>query len=211
MPRISPIIICIILFVTSASGQTLNYEVVRGSKKLGDMKVARNAYNNEVNYRIESKVSFRILFRFTIDFESSSKYVDGVLERESTIRQLNGSTQKASAIIKQGDDYSHTLSDVTSIEKGPITYSVASIYFVEPTPDQKVFSPQFGKYLTFEKVDEHVYELESPDGLNTYTYMNGICTEVKVARDFATFYFKMTPETLLAVKNREETIVGENK
>ncbi len=210
MPGFYYIIIFISLLATSANAQVLHYEVVKGTKKLGDMKVERNAYNGEVNYRIESEVSFRILFRFTIDFESSSRYVDGVLERESTMRKLNGSTQKSSAIIRNGDVYSHTLDDVTSTEKGPIHYSVSTIYFREPNADQKVFSPQFGRYLVFEEVAEHVYGLESPDGLNVYTYVNGICTEVKVVRDFATFYFKMTSETLLAVKNKEESIIGKN-
>ena len=186
----------------------LHYEVVKGSKKLGDMTVERRAYNNEVEYYIQSKVVFRILFSFTIDFESSSLYSNGILERESTIRKLNGATQKSSAILKKDEDYSHTLNDVTSFEEGPISYSVSSIYFVEPEPDQQVFSPQFGKYLTFEKIGEHLYELESPDGTNTYTYMNGICTEVKVSRDFATFYFRMTPETLYAVKNQTDSLVG---
>ncbi len=208
MAKLLIIITALAFLGLSASGQTLNYEVVKGSKKLGDMTVERRAYNNKVDYRIKSKVVFKILFSFTIDYESSGLYTNGILERESTIRKLNGSTQKTSAIIKNGANYSHTLNDVTSTEPGPITYSVSSIYFDEPEPGQKVFSPQFGKYLTFEEVGEHVYELESPDGTNTYTYMNGICTEVKVSRDFAKFYFRMTPETYYAVENMTDSIVG---
>lgn len=210
MGKVLTILTVFLLAVASASGQTLNYEVIKGSKKLGDMKVERRTYGSDVEYYIDSKVVFRLLFSFTIDFESASLYKNGVLERESANRKLNGSTQKASAIVKKGENYSHTLNDVTTPEKGPITYSVSTIYFNEPYPNQKVFSPQFGKYLVFEKVGEHVYEMESPDGTNVYTYMNGICTEVKVIRDFAKFYFKMTPETLYAVRNKVDSIVGSN-
>lgn len=190
----------------STKGQLLHYDVVKGSKKLGDMSVERLMYGDEVEYQIESKVVFKILFSFTIDYESSSLYKDNQLVRESTISKLNGSTQKSSALIKNTEGYSLTLNDVTSYQDGPITYSVASIYFVEPEPNQKVYSPQFGEYLVFEKISEHQYKMESPDGTNIYTYMNGICTEVKVSRDFAKFYFRMTPETLYALKNNGDSL-----
>jgi len=89
---------------------------------------------------------------------------------------------------------------------GSIDYSVAAVYYQEPTDGQKVYSPQFGENLQFEKKSDGVYELESPDGLNEYYYTNGICTEVKVFRDFAKFSFVMKPESLVAVK--EKRIVG---
>ncbi|MEP5612815.1 MAG: DUF6134 family protein [Cyclobacteriaceae bacterium] len=201
MSKLSTILIFFFFAASSASGQMLKYDVVKGTKKLGDMTVERRSYNNEIEYHIKSKVVFRILFSFTVDFECTSFYVDNLLEKESTVSKLNGSSQKASEIIKDGDNYSHTLNDLTTTEVGPIDYTIAAIYFQEPYPQQKVYSPQFGQYLTFEAVGDHVYKMESPDGTNLYTYMNGICTEVKVSRDFATFYFKMAPETLYALKN----------
>ena len=210
MGKLSTILVILFFSATSAYGQMLKYEVVKGNKKLGDMTVERSAYNNEIEYQIESKVIFRLLFSFTIDHKSKSFYKDNILQRESAISRLNGSTQKSSVIIKKGNSYSLTLNDITSVEKGSITYSVAAMYYQEPEPNQKVYSPQFAKYLSVEKIGDHVYKLESPDGLNIYTYMNGICTEVKVSRDFAKFYFRMTPETLRAVKNIKDAIVTGN-
>ncbi|MEQ9402509.1 MAG: DUF6134 family protein [Cyclobacteriaceae bacterium] len=210
MSKLSSILIILFFTASSASGQILKYEVVKGSKKLGDMVVERKAYNDEVSYNVESKVVFRLLFSFTVDFESSALYKNNILERESTTSKLNGSTQKSSDIVRKGDNYSLTSGGVSSTEKGPITYSIASIYHHEPENGQQVFSPQFGQYLTFERIGEHKYEMESPDGINEYTYMNGICTEVKVSRDFAKFYFKMSPETYYAVKNMEDSVMGGN-
>lgn len=210
MRKLSTILILLVLAASSANGQILKYEVVKGTKKLGDMTVERKTYNDEVEYHINSKVIFRLLFTFTIDYESSAYYKNNILQRESALNQLNGSTQKSSALIKKGDDYSLTLNDNTTFHKGPITYSVSSIYYEEPEDGEKVYSPQFGEYLTFEEIEDHVYRMESPDGTNIYTYMNGICTEVKVSRDFAKFYFKMAPETLYAVKSKQDSIVGGN-
>ena len=210
MYRLSTILICCFLIASSASGQILHYEVVKGTKKLGDMTVERKSYNNTIDYYIQSKVVFRILFSFTVDYESRSQYVNNELERESTINKLNGNVQKSSVIVRNGEDYLHTQNEITTPQDGPIDYSVATIYFNEPTPNQQVYSPQFGSYLTFEKIGDHQYKMESPDGTNIYTYMNGICVEVKVSRDFAKFYFKMTPETYYAVENKIDSIVGGN-
>lgn len=210
MKILSSILIFLFFAASSASGQILNYEVIKGSKKLGDMTVERRAYNSEVEYNIHSKVVFRLLFSFTVEFESTSLYKNNILEREAATSKLNGSTQKSSDLVRTGENYSLTLNDKKYPADGPITYSISAMYYQEPQLGQKVFSPQFGEYLSFEKIGEHKYKMESPDGTNLYTYVNGICSEVKVSRDFATFYFRMSPETLYAVKNKKDSIVNGN-
>ena len=190
----------------AAVGQTVHYEVVKGSKKLGDMTVKRTQGENTVYYEIASEVIFKLLFSFSIDYESTSEYKYGQLIKEYTHNKLNGRSQKKSTIWFDGEKYTLDLNGSRSTYTEPISYSVASVYFEEPKDGQKVFSPQFGDYLTFKKTDEHVYEMESPDGINIYSYTNGICSEVKVFRDFAKFSFVMTPESLTAVKSKK--IVG---
>ena len=190
----------------AASGQVLNYEVVKGSKKLGDMTVKRTALENQTYYEINSKVTFRILFSFVVDYESTSEYKYGQLVKEYTHNQLSGNTQKKSTIWWDGQTYTLDLDGSRIHVKEPINYSVAAVYYEEPDHQKKVYSPQFGEFLTFKKIKDHVYELESPDGRNEYYYTNGVCTEVKVFRDFAKFSVVMTPESLQAVKSKK--IVG---
>ncbi len=189
-----------------AFSQVLSYDVIRGSKKLGDMTVKRTALENSTYYEIDSEVTFRILLSFTVDYESTSEYKYGKLIKEYTHNRLNGSTQKKSTLWFDGEKYTLDLNGTRYTEKSPINYSVAAIYYEEPKDGQKVYSPQFGEYLEFEKVGDHRYEMKSPDGLNIYSYTNGICTEVKVNRDFAKFSFVMAPESLIAVKNK--SIIG---
>jgi len=189
-----------------AWSQTIHYEVIKGSKKLGDMTVHRTQHEQAVNYEIDSKVTFKILFSFTVDYKSTSEYKHGRLINEHTNSQLNGKTQKKSTIWYDGEKYTLDLNGSRSTIEEPINYSIAAIYFEEPKDGEKVFSPQFGSYLTFKKAGENRYELESPDGINEYIYTNGICSEVKVYRDFAKFSFIMTPESLAAVKSKR--IVG---
>lgn len=195
-----------IIVIQVSLGQTVHYDVVKGSKKLGDMTVKRTMTDNQTLYEIESKVIFKILFSFTIDYASTSEYKYGQLIKEYTHNELNGSTQKESTIWFDGEKYTLDLNGSRSTINDEITYSVAAIYFEEPTDGQQVFSPQFGEYLTFEKVGDNQYEMESPDGVNLYSYTNGICSEVKVNRDFAKFYFRMTEESLREVQSKK--IVG---
>ncbi len=195
-------ILTFLTVVGFASAQTLLYEVVRGDKKIGDMTVVRKMNNESITYDVESQVIFRLLFSFTVDYESTCEYKNGMLIKEYAHSELNGSTQKKSTIWFDGEKYTLDM-DGSRIElQEKIDYSIGIVYFNEPRDQQRVFSPRFGRYLTFERVNEHQYELESPDGSNLYTYLNGICTEVKVSRDFAKFSFKMKPESVLAVKNK---------
>lgn len=170
------------------------------------MTVKRALSENQVKYEIDSKVTFRILFSFTVDYESTSEYKNDKLIKEYTHNMLNGSTQKKSTVWFDGEKYTLDLDGSRITFQEPIKYSVAAIYYEEPKDGQRVYSPQFGDYLTFEKIGDHEYEMESPDGTNVYTYTNGICSEVKVYRDFAKFSFVMTPESLQAV--RQKKIVG---
>lgn len=204
--RSSLTILFFLIVSQAAIAQTLHYEVIKGSKKLGDMNVKREQTDSGVNYQIESEVTFRILFSFTVNYESTSEYKHGKLINEYTHNKLNGKTQKKSTVWFDGEKYTLDLNGSRSIIKRPIDYSVAAIYFEEPGNGQQVFSPQFGSFLTFKKVGDHTYEMESPDGNNVYTYTNGICSEVKVYRDFAKFSFVMTPESLQEVKQKQ--IVG---
>jgi L-ribulose-5-phosphate 3-epimerase UlaE len=76
---------------------------------------------------------------------------------------------------------------------------MSEVYFREPTDGKKAFSQHFGQFLQFEKTAEDTYFLVSPDGSNEYKYENGVCTEVKVSRDYGTVYFKIKPESYASI------------
>ena len=109
--------------------------------------------------------------------------------------------QKQSEIyVNDHGKYIVKIDDVASnTDEKEIVYSVSKLYTDEPVCKSKVSSQSFGRYLTLTKTDDHTYELVSPDGTNYYTYENGICKEVKVSRDFATFYFRIQPESMIRV------------
>lgn len=175
------------------------YDVIKGGKKLGYMSVKKNETSSQTFYEIDSKVTFKVLMSFKINYTSTSEYKGSTLIKEYTHNELNGTTQKKSTIWWDGSKYTLNLDGSKITLKQKINYSAACIYHQEPRDGQKVYSPQFAKYLTFKKVGTHTYEMVSPDGLNVYKYTNGFCTEVKLTRDFARFSFVATPETMKTI------------
>lgn len=192
--------------LTSLSGQTLRYDVVKGSKNLGALTVKRTISGNVEEMQFDSDVTFRILFAFNLRFAQYEKFHDGKMNWGKAISLLNGRPQKESKIVSDNNGYQLTLDGVTVPIREEINYSVSQIYFIEPMDGQRVFSQQFGQFLTFEKVGEHKYLMPSPDGDNYYTYLNGICVDVRVQRDFANFNFVMQPQSLLAVETKADSL-----
>jgi hypothetical protein len=205
--RMSSLLFGILLLTTAmVNGQVLHYDVVKGSKSLGEMKIERVMDGPTTEIFIKSEVTYRVLFAFTIRYSMHEKFRHGTLEWGKSLSTLNGSTQKDSKIALKDGKYIHTLNGVSSSISSMPDYSVSEIYFDEPFDGKQVYSQTFGQYLTFKKIGTGKYMLTSPDGDNFYTYLNGICTEVKVVRDFATFYFMMKPDDLLMVQAKADSL-----
>jgi len=181
----------------SAHSQLMIYDVVKGSKKIGNVTVEISNENDQVKYKINSLVKFKILFSFTVKYQMEEKFYNGTLTWGKAHNTLNKRVQKETEIYQnEAGKYVVNIDGVSSVtDEKEIVYSVSKLYTDEPVGMTKVFSQSFGRYLTLTKTDDHTYELDSPDGINYYTYENGVCKEVKVSRDFATFYFRIQEES----------------
>lgn len=188
------------------SAQTLRYDVMKGNKNLGAMEVTRTVRGSTEEIKFKSDVTFRVLLSFRIKFDQYEKFVKGELNWGKALSTLNGRTQKDSKIVANERGHLLTLDGVSAQVTDPIEFSVSQIYFSEPRDGQRVFSQQFAQFFTFKKVDDHKYVLSSPDGDNYYTYTNGICTHVRVLRDFANFSFVIKPESMNAVKSKADSL-----
>jgi len=175
------------------------------------MTIKRTLTSTTEEIKFESDVTFRIIFAFNIRFSQYEKFSNGKLSWGKALSTLGGRTQKDSKIVSDKNGYQLILDGVTIPITEDINYSVSQIYFTEPSDGQRVYSQQFGQFLTFKKVDDHKYLMVSPDGDNYYSYVNGICVNVKVLRDFANFNFVMQPESLLAVETKADSLnIGSN-
>ena len=185
----------------------LQYEVVKGSKPLGIMKAQRYWDGTQEYYHIQSDVEFKLLFSFNVEYEQEEIFQNDTLIEGSGFNKLNGSTQKETTLKKKSSYYNIEFDGIDNhFHEKAIRKSMSQIHFREPSDGEHYFSQHFGQWVTFKKIGEHRYLMVSPDGENEYTYENGYCTEIKVVRDYATFYFKMKPETLARVKNKADTL-----
>lgn len=195
-----------LLTLSSLYGQTLHYDVIRNGDSMGSTVVHRTKSGDKLTYDLITKTQFRILFSFKVEYGLKETFEDGVLINGSGFNTLNGSMQKEIEMRQQGDLYELIIDGIrTEVHEKGITESVSEIYFEEPYHKKTVYSAYFARYLYFEKVGDHQYSLTSPDGVNVYTYENGIVTEVEITRDFANFSQVLKPESLAAVRNKKIT------
>ncbi|MCV9388796.1 DUF6134 family protein [Reichenbachiella ulvae] len=175
-----------------ASGQKLVYELVKGGDVIGEMICEKIESGDQLTYSIRSVTNFRIVVKLTVEYQLDETYENGVLIEGRTNSTLNGVTQKESTVKKRNTDYRvETESDIVFLQDKEISYSIPEIYFQEPVGKDKIFSQVFATYLVIQDQGDHSYLLESEDGNNIYKYEDGICTEVKVDRSYATFYIKL--------------------
>jgi hypothetical protein len=180
---------------------------VKGSRSLGEMQSHHYISGGKDIYHIKSNVAFKLLFSFNVAYEQKEVFQNDTLREGNGYNTLNESVQKETELSRRTSDYKLSFNGVSNyIREGAITKSMSQIHFREPKNGETFFSQHFGKYVTFEQIDEHRYAMSSPDGENEYTYENGYCTEIKVVRDYATFYFKMKPKTLVRVKNKTDSL-----
>ena len=201
------LVISLTLLIHTGFGQILHYEVVKATKSLGEMQSHHYTSGGQDIYHIKSDVSFKLLFSFNVAYEQKEVFKNDTLLEGNGFNTLNESVQKETDLKRRPSDYKLTFNGINNyIKENAITKSMSQIHFNEPKNGETYFSQHFGKYVTFEKIGEHRYAMSSPDGDNEYTYENGYCTEIKVVRDYATFYFKMKPETLARVKNKTDSL-----
>jgi hypothetical protein len=194
-----------IFLLSSAVGQNLYYEIVRGESQIGVLEVLHERTDSLETYRMRNLVEFKILFTFSVEYVLTESFADGVLVSGEGFNTLNGSSQRVTRIKLARDGYHLIIDGVEGHnEKSPIKASMAKIYHEELHHGKKLYSQYFGCYLTAEKVGDHKYIVRSPDGENVYEYKDGYCAEVKVIRDFATFYIRMKPETLASIARFKE-------
>ncbi len=195
-------VLAICLLTAKSKSQSLHYDAFRKSKKVGNMDILVRTEENREIFVVKSNMEFRFLISLKVKFHNEEEFVDGILVKGNVKNEMIGFKESEAHIEKNDEGYDLTINGSGApLAESEISYTVCKIYTQEPEDGQKLFSQYYGKYFVFEKIEDHKYRYSSPEGDNYYTYEYGICTEVKVERDFATIYFKLQPESLAAVKS----------
>jgi hypothetical protein len=186
----------ILLCYSASAQQQLSYNVIRKGANVGNMKITSTTSTAGQLFFIESNVQVWILVTIKIANIQSDFFKNGVLQKASIIRTVNGSTKMNNNIMQVPGGYiTMDKSGDTTMIKGDIKHTIANLYFNEPTHGNPIYSENFLKFLTVKKIGQHMYEIQMPDGnKNVYTYQNGVCIHLKAETDHGVIYFVATPK-----------------
>jgi hypothetical protein len=176
---------------TDYSSQTY-YDILKNDKVIGYMMCSKVEKSETIEYITESSARFSVLVDISVYSKLQSSFSNGILLDGRLIRQVNGKTKADRQIAWVQDQYL-IKSDGRSLSfKSKIRFSTACLMYAEPSGMTRIFSENFGQYVTINETAPHGYVLTLPDGKdNIYTYHNGKCTEVEVHTSLATVYIKL--------------------
>jgi hypothetical protein len=182
--------------VLLSSGKTmnskLNYDVIRNGNVIGSLHASRIGSGNQVEYITESNVSVKILMTFSMYSKVTGAFRDGMLINGSAVRKVNGHDKVNTIIQWKNDHYLLKDDDVQKEIHEKITYTTACLFNQEPVGLTRIFSENFGKFITLKEVRPHYYELHLPDGnRNYYSYSNGICIGAEVNTNYTKAFFRL--------------------
>ena len=185
--------ISVLLSSGKAVNSTLNYDVIRNGNVIGSLHASRISSGNQIDYITESNVSVKILMTFSMYSKVTGAFRNGMLISGSAVRKVNGHNKVNTVIQWKNDHYLLEEEDDTKKEiREKITYTTACLFNQEPVGLTRLFSENFGKFITLKEIRPHYYELHLPDGnRNYYSYSNGICTGAEVNTNYTKAFFRL--------------------
>jgi hypothetical protein len=138
--------------------------------------------------KMVSNVEMNFIVNIKVNTEEESFFQKGKLIYSNISRKVNGKEKVNKQTKAIGDTY-QTSSDgkASSINNKFIDYNFILLYCNEPVNVQIVYSDNFQQFLHIQKLSEHKYKIDLPDGnYNYYSFLNGICHKVEIHHSFYT-------------------------
>ncbi|HYJ37814.1 MAG TPA: DUF6134 family protein [Chitinophagaceae bacterium] len=188
------ILLSIILTITLAGfSQTraLNFQIIRNDNKIGEVRFSENSSGTTDSLKMESNVKTKFIFTFIGYVLESATFRNGVLLQSSIYRKFNGDEKVNKTHRAQNTQYVISKGKNSKVlEDYPITYNMLSLYSKEPVNISKVYSDNFEKFLSINKLGNHKYKIILPDdNYNLYHYIDGVLNLVEVHHTFYTVKF----------------------
>ncbi|MCF1420228.1 DUF6134 family protein [Mangrovimonas futianensis] len=185
-------VICFCLLVIVSPNNKSNshkeevlFNVLKNDSSVGFLKVSKLKKGDMVFYEAKSKVQARFIVNFIASGKDSVIFSKGQLLYSSQFRKINSRIKVNQSIQWQNGKY--VLNDKGEEEVlhfSRIPQNLIPLFINEPG-FEKVYSDKFHCILPIEKIEDHVYLVQFPNGdYNIYKYSNGICQSVTVKGTF---------------------------
>jgi len=187
------ITVVLTVFVLAGFSQTrsLNFQIIRNENKIGTVRFSENTSGSIDSLKMESNVKTRFIFTFIGYVKESATFRNGVLSESSIYRKFNGDEKANKQHKAVNSQYVISNGEISMVMKDyPISYNMLSLYSKEPVNISTVYSDNFEKFLSIQKLDTHKYRITLPDdNYNIYHYIDGVLNRVEVHHTFYTVNF----------------------
>jgi hypothetical protein len=183
-------VLLLTIFIFSSCGhsqkRSLNYKILRNGTRVGTLRFTESTSGNISYLQMESDVKTRFIISFTAHAEEQAVYSNGILQRSSIYRKLNGSEKANKQHSAENNRYIIRAGQTAEVSKiYPITYNMLSLYSKEPVNIGVVYSDNFETPLRIEKTAMHTYKIKFPDNnYNYYSYQDGVLNEIEIHHSF---------------------------
>ena len=155
------------------------------------VRFSENISGGTNSIKMESNVKTKFIFTFVGYVLESATFNNGILLQSSLYRKFNGDEKVNKQHRAENTQYIISSGKNSKVMKDyPITYNMLSLYSREPVNISKVYSDNFEKFLSIQKVGTHKYRITLPDdNYNVYSYVDGVLNLVEVHHTFYTVNF----------------------
>jgi len=184
------IVLCLFYFTSYGQVRTLDYIVSYRGKNVGSMQLYQSQTGESVYMKAVVNVKMNLIINIKVNTEEESMFQSGKLVYSNLSRTVNGK-EKANKQTKAIADAYQTFSfgKPGSVNNEAIDYNFNLLYCIEPVNKQIIYSDNFQQFINIQKISEHKYKMELPDGnYNYYSFQNGICSKAELHHTFYTVY-----------------------
>lgn len=172
----------LILSTAWSQKRTLRYVIKRNGSEVGELRYMEIRNQGNTTYRLESSVKTRFIISFHASGTEEAVFNNGILVSSSIHRKLNGNEKANSKIKASGNAYlTIGKSGEQKLDRFPIKQNMLCLYTKEPEHITEVYSDNFQRFVSIQKLNPHHYKITFPDGNSSeYFYEKGICTRIRI-------------------------------
>lgn len=180
------VVLLLISHFALTQSTNLEYSIKRKGSEIGTMLFSQHITGNKTFFKIESHIKARLVFLMTVKAIEEAIYENGILTWSFMYRKMNGTEKINKKTMLSGSNYVITKGRQSEkLNAYPIRYNMICLYLQEPVTISKVYSDNFQQFLAIQKLGDHHYKIDFPDGnYNEYHYSNGLCSKVEVHHRF---------------------------
>ncbi len=175
-------------------GQNHHFSVHKGGREIGQITATLKESQNTQTYKIQSDVSFRILWKnYRRKTSNTVTYRNEYLDTSYSGIYMNNEMVDSSTIEQGINDYRAFKfpDDRFVLNNVDLRFTTAKLYFQEPLEVKKVYSERFLQYCPIEALGDSRYKLHLPDDkVNYYTYKDDQLIAVLVERTWFNLEFR---------------------